>query len=256
MTTECLFCGKKLNYFECFNELGYMKIRHTLTEEEKKAMIITGGLSITSKMPCKSYSLPSSMCKIGRMMKNIKGAVCEHCYTYRYGRYAHVLAKQFERIAKTIDPRWVDAMVVLIKAEKNSVFRWHDSGDLMTVRHLENIVKVCRKTPEVNHWLPTLEADILRRYVDRHGKLDMIPNLVVRLSTPMIDGRPNYKLAKDYGVTLSNVTKKFKKKNIASMTLQEMDNLRLCVSSKQDGHCLDCRKCWSREHHVISYVYH
>jgi len=44
MTTECLFCGKKLNYFECFNELGYMKIRHTLTEEEKKAMIITGGL--------------------------------------------------------------------------------------------------------------------------------------------------------------------------------------------------------------------
>jgi len=190
------------------------------------------------------------------MMKNIKGAVCEHCYTYRYGRYAHVLAKQFERIAKTIDPRWVDAMVVLIKAEKNSVFRWHDSGDLMTVRHLENIVKVCRKTPEVNHWLPTLEADILRRYVDRHGKLDMIPNLVVRLSTPMIDGRPNYKLAKDYGVTLSNVTKKFKKKNIASMTLQEMDNLRLCVSSKQDGHCLDCRKCWSREHHVISYVYH
>ena len=256
MTTRCIFCGKKLNYFECFNQLGYIKIRRHLTEEEKKAMIITGGLETTSKMPCKSFSIPSTMCHIGSIMKNIKGSTCEHCYTFRYGRYAHVLAKQYERIGKMIDPEWVDAMVVLIKGEKNDVFRWHGSGDLMSVRHLENIVKVCQKTPEVNHWLPTLEADILRRYVDRHGKLDKIPNLVVRLSTPMLEGRPNYMLAKKYGVSLSRVTKKYNKKNIASMNLQEMHNLRLCVASKQDGHCNDCRKCWSREHQVISYVYH
>ena len=52
-------------------------------------------------------------------------------------------------------------MVVLLKAENNPFFRWHDSGDIQDVKHLEDIVEVTRQTPEIMHWLPTLETRIL-----------------------------------------------------------------------------------------------
>ena len=50
-------------------------------------------------------------------------------------------------------PQWVQAMVVLI--DKQPWFRWHDSGDIQSLEHLEKIFEVCRLTPETSHWLPT-----------------------------------------------------------------------------------------------------
>ena len=47
------------------------------------------------------------------------------------------------RLARLHDPRWVDAMVVLI--DDAPVFRWHDSGDIQSVQHLKNIFEVCKQ---------------------------------------------------------------------------------------------------------------
>lgn len=218
-----------------------------------EAKEITGGLSTTSKMPCKSYSIPSCMCNIGSQLKNVKGAVCEHCYTYRYQRYAHVIEKQFERYSKLFNPQWARAMAVLIKNENNHYFRWHDSGDIQGQWHLNQILDVVRRTPDVQHWLPTLETRQLIRWVNRHGKFNQFPNLVIRLSTPMVDGKPDEVLAKRLGITNSSVTKD---KTQWDRSTTELANTEFCLAKKQDGHCLECRKCWNPEQQLITYLKH
>jgi hypothetical protein len=37
-----------------------------------------------------------------------------------------------------------EAMATLINSKKPDVFRWHDSGDVQDVDHLEKIFEVCR----------------------------------------------------------------------------------------------------------------
>ena len=90
-----------------------------------------------------------------------------------------------ERRLKALeDPRWVQAMITLIKGHK--YFRWHDSGDIQSMQHLENIFRICRATPETKHWIPTREAQFLKRL-----KLKQVPrNLVIRMSSHMVDQGP------------------------------------------------------------------
>lgn len=221
----------------------------------EEANEITGGLSQTSKMPCKSYSLPSAMCFTGTRLKEVKGSTCEHCYTYRYGRYQHVLGKQIERARAITNKRWVEAMVYLLKAEGNHYFRWHDSGDIQDTKHLEDIIEVVKQTPEIMHWLPTLETRILYKYVNMHGTLDQYPNLVIRLSTPMINAEANTNIAYSLGVLSSRVVKE---KNLAKQTLKVLSERNICPAKTKEhgGKCLDCRKCWNKEYTVIGYIYH
>ena len=220
-----------------------------------EAKEITGGLSTTSKMPCKSYGIPSAMCFTGTRLKKVKGSTCEHCYTYRYARYAHVLTKQIERVRSITNPRWVEAMVVLLKAENNPFFRWHDSGDIQDVKHLEDIVEVTRQTPEIMHWLPTLETRILYKYANLHGTFEQYPNLVIRVSTAMINAKANVGIAQSLGVLSSNVVKE---KNLAKQTLKVLDQRNICPAKteKHGGKCLDCRRCWDKEQVVVGYIYH
>ena len=214
-----------------------------------EAKEITGGLTATSKMPCKSYSIPSCMCNIGSQLKGVKGATCEHCYTYRYQRYAHVIEKQFERYSKLFNPQWARAMAVLIKNENNHYFRWHDSGDIQSLEHIEQIVVACICTPLVAHWLPTLEAGShIATFVQKYGSIDKIDNLCVRASTPFINGRamPNG----NTGVRASRVIaddRTLKKEMLTFM------NDNICPAKLGDGTCGDCRKCWDKDIDIISY---
>ena len=41
------------------------------------------------------------------------------------------------------NPGWVSAMVHLINSKKSKYFRWHDSGDVQDLDHLNKIFKVC-----------------------------------------------------------------------------------------------------------------
>src|SRR5690606_27844936 len=111
---------------------------------------ITGGLSRPRKMPCPGYSLPASACKIGQLLAQVRGSVCESCYAadtpdhirarskarygggYKRGNYAFAnvrtpMARRLQSIRKA---RWVPAMVCLILryAARSGYFRWHDSG--------------------------------------------------------------------------------------------------------------------------------
>ena len=194
----------------------------------KEAIKITDSFTKTSKMPGLSYSLPAWECKTGWKLAQIPGTPCFSCYAKKgnYTRYPAIRAAQYRRLKAIEDPRWVDAMVAVIKRQK--FFRWHDAGDVQSLEHLNNIYKICEATPETRHWLPTREAWI-------KNELDRKPvNLVIRFSPPMmgqrVDTWPNSSMVVDSGAS--------------------------CPAPKQGGKCGSCRQCWDPAVKVVSYGKH
>ena len=204
-----------------------------------EAKEVTGGLSAPSKMPCKGYSIPAAKCGVGSKLAKIKGSVCFECYAlkgfYQFSNVQYALEKRYKSLEH---PKWVEAMVVLIKKQSPDYFRWHDSGDLQGVDHLRRIALVCESTPDCRHWLPTREYSIVEQYCQKYGQLP--ENLTVRLSAHKVDFPAPKKLASRLGVQTSTVaTKKF-----------------TCPASKQDNACGDCRLCWNRNVSNVAYLKH
>ena len=196
----------------------------------KKAKLITGSMTRTSKMPGLSYSLPAWECKTGSKLRKVKGSVCASCYALKgnYTRYKAIKAAQYVRLESLKHPLWTAAMVAQVKRQK--YFRWHDAGDVQDLDHLNKIFEVCRLTPNTNHWMPTREAWV-KEHLPRSPK-----NLVIRFSPPMINQRapeswPNSSMVIDKGY-------------------------HTCPAPSQGGQCGDCRQCWDPKVKVVSYGKH
>ena len=210
----------------------------TLTALKKR----TGGLSVPSKMPCHGYSLPAENCKTGSKLAKNPNSICSICYAAK-GRYLWpTVATALKNRLATIElDTWVDDMVEFIgKKEKSGFFRWHDSGDVQSVEHLENIAEIARRLPDIKFWLPTREYGFVKLYYKRHGAFPK--NLTVRLSAFMKDGAPPKKVAESLGgLTTSGVA---------------TDDSFNCPSSKQENQCGDCRACWDENQPNINYKAH
>ena len=172
--------------------------------KKAEANAVCGTLTQTSKMPCKSYSLPTEACQTGYKMAQIKGSICSSCYADKgfYSMYAKTIKPaQFARLDAvheamkdtTQGDLWVSGMVALIG--NDAFFRHHDSGDLQGVAHLELIARVAQLTPQTRHWLPTREYGMVKQYIAKHGALPT--NLIVRLYH-IIRLRMNQGLAKKH----------------------------------------------------------
>lgn len=207
----------------------------------REAHAIVGGLSNPSKMPGKSYNLSALQCNVGSKLRKIPGSVCSDCYALK-GRYGfrnvqNALDRRRESLS---DPRWIPAMVTLIKKQSPDYFRWHDSGDIQSIDHLAQIVAVCRETPETRHWLPTRERSMLREYLARGDTFP--PNLVIRESAAMVDQIPTLAA----GV-------------LGSIVWQETPpgaGIHQCPAPDQDNNCGACRACWSPKVRVVGYHKH
>ena len=184
----------------------------------KEAWALIGGLSKPSKMPGWSIGIPAKECKTGKKLRQIKNSVCEGCYALK-GCYVFKVVQeaQYKRLEAIQHPDWVLAMATLINSKKPDVFRWHDSGDVQDVDHLEKIFEVCKLTPDKRHWMPTREAWIK----DHMHKAPA--NLVVRFSSPMIDQGP----VKSWANTSTVSTKS-----------------RSCPAPDNNNECGTCRACW------------
>ena len=198
---------------------------------KKEARKITGGLSKPSKMPGPAHNLPAWRCITGVKLQAVKNSVCAGCYAmkgrYRFRNVREALERRQQALT---DPRWVEAMVVLIKGEP--WFRWDDSGDIQSPEHLKNIFEVCKRTPETRHWLPTREAKFLT-LMDP----EVVPkNLIIRMSSHMINQGP----VKSWPWTSTVLT----------------DGNHSCPASKQNNSCGSCRQCWNRDVKNISYGKH
>jgi hypothetical protein len=189
---------------------------------KKEAREITGGLSKPSKMPGPAHNLPAAACKTGAKLVKVPGSVCAGCYALK-GRYRFNNVQQaLKRRLKALEsPLWVEAMTTLIKGQ--DWFRWHDSGDIQSMEHLNNIFKVCKLTPETKHWMPTREAQFLKGL----NPEEVPENLIIRMSSHMIDQGP----VKQWPWT---------------STVSTAPEARTCPAPDQDNDCGSCRACWDR----------
>ncbi len=205
-----------------------------MIQTKKCALEIVGGISRPSKMPGLSIGLPANACKVGAKLRKVSGSVCEKCYTHK-GMYSFPVVQQAQarRLKALTDPLWVESMIKLITGQ--DYFRWHDSGDIQNTKHLANIIQVCLATPKTHHWMPTKEKAIITRWKKKNG--DFPPNLVVRLSAPMIG-----LASKDGGNTSTvHISKPFG---------------HACPAPTQGGICGSCRACWDSSVKNVSYAQH
>ena len=196
----------------------------------KEAWDLVGGLSKPGKMPGWSIGIPAKECKTGVKLQKVPGSVCYDCYAMK-GCYVFKVVQdaQYRRLAAIRSPQWVRAMAHLINSKKPDVFRWHDSGDVQDLEHLNKIYDVCRLTPTRRHWMPTSEA-----WIKDH--LNRAPsNLVIRFSAPMVDQAAPASWKNTSTVVTANAT---------------------CPAPSQDNQCKDCRNCWNKEIKNISYGQH
>ena len=203
---------------------------------KKQASEITGGLSHPDKMPGPAWNIPARRCITGSKLRKVSGSTCSHCYALK-GRYGFpIVQRALERRLKAHDdPRWEDAMVILIGTHE--WFRWFDSGDLQSVKMLQRIQNVCDRTPLTNHWLPTREYGIVQQ------SLEIGPppsNLTIRLSAHLVDQPPQTELAKRLGLVTSTVTTK----------------QATCPAPSQENRCGSCRSCWNKAVANVSYAKH
>lgn len=203
-----------------------------LTQAAAKRMYLDpiGGLSEPSKMPCYSFSIPATYCKVGAALAKVKGTTCSGCYAlkgnYRYPGVKAALEKRFQIMESDLDT-WKQNMVAAISYyEKSGFFRWHDSGDLQSVDHLGAIVWIAEQLPGIKFWLPTREYAIVRKYLNSEEGGPFPTNLIVRLSAHKLGDNhaPNYtgyRSSVDAGTGFR------------------------CPASTQGNKCLDCRACWN-----------
>lgn len=212
---------------------------------KKQASELTGGMTQTSKMPCKSYSLPTENCITGAKLAKDKSSICGNCYANKgfYKMYAKTIKPAQNKRLESIDhPDWVSAMVTLIG--KDQYFRWHDSGDLQSVNHLRKIVEVAEALPNSLFWLPTREYGIVKQYICQYGALPL--NLIVRLSAFYAD-KPVVipKSLQGYAnILASNVHDKAEPVG------------EVCNAPKQGGECRECRACWNSAVKTVTYGLH
>ena len=200
--------------------------------KSSEALKIVGGLSKPSKMPGWSIGLPAKECKTGGKLQKVPGSVCYDCYALK-GCYVFKVVQdaQYRRLAAIKRPDWVQAMAHLINSKKPDVFRWHDSGDVQSLDHLNKIYEVCRLTPSKRHWLPTREAKFLRDI-----NPEAVPqNLIIRMSSHMINQGP----VKSWPHTSTVVQ--------AGKT---------CPAQDQGNACGSCRQCWDKTVNNVAYPKH
>ena len=195
-----------------------------------EAIKITHTLSKPSMMPGFSIGIPAKECKTGAKLRKIKGSVCYGCYALK-GCYVFpdVQAAQYKRLKAIKKKKWIEAMAHQINSKKVKYLRWHDSGDVQDLDHLNKIYEVCKLTPTIKHWMPTREAwisDHVTRAPD---------NLIIRFSMPMVDQAAAGSWPNTSTVVTSGAT---------------------CPAPSQGGKCRECRACWTKSIKNVSYGKH
>lgn len=210
---------------------------------ELAAMV--GGLSEPSKMPGFAYGIPAQACKLGAILAKKVGSVCHSCYALR-GMYVFPAVKNAQarrlQILQADMFAWKRAMVSLLekkyrrKTGDERVFRWHDSGDLQSVSHLQAIVEIANLLPSIRFWLPTREREIVKAFLAT-GKT-FPGNLVVRISAAMVGQEtgplPDGTLGSTVGANTGHA----------------------CPARLQGNACGACRACWNPNVKSVDYPLH
>lgn len=212
--------------------------------EFKQALDLIGGLSNPSKMPWYGWSTPAKNCITGSKLHEQPNTTCSKCYALK-GRYMfpNVQNAMKRRFAALTNPEFENAFVLVLetmykkgkfkrKIKRKTVpenrFRWHDSGDLQGVWHLEMLNRIAKRTPYIQFYLPTREMKMLRDFIVQGGVVE--PNLKIMYSVPLLGARMNSEIGP--GIDQSSVGR------------EDDKTMFQCVAPKQGNQCLNCDKCW------------
>lgn len=204
----------------------------------REAQAIAGTLGKPSKMPGLSYGISAHHCNVGAKLAQVQGSVCHGCYALKANyKYPSVTAAHAKRLAGLSHPFWTQAMILMIERSGTKWFRWHDSGDLQSLQHLSNIVRIAEELPGVSFWIPTREKALVREWQRLHGAFPS--NLCVRVSAAMVDGAAPSGFA-----------------NVSIVVSDATHSSNACPAPRQGNRCLDCRACWDRNVRIVAYTQH
>ena len=205
-------------------------------------------LSKAGKMPCRSWSLQArETCKGAYDMNGEIVEACSGCYALKGNyRFSNVKKSRAHNLQDCKREEWVDDMVV--ELDNDRYFRWFDSGDIDNIRLAKKILEVMKRTPWCNHWLPTrtYKFEAFRKILEQ---MNALPNVVVRYSSDSTNGEKK---------VYDRRGKEIKAKYTSSIlkTYIESKGDHLCPSSQQQGKCLTCRACWSKDVENVNYLLH
>lgn len=204
----------------------------------KQARTVGTVSKANSKMPGTSFAISARRCNVGSKLYEVQGSVCQKCYALRIQNFRKNVDKAWEKnynLAISSDPEaWITGIAYQLQRSGETYHRWFDSGDLQSEGMLDNIVEICKRTPEIKHWLPTREVKVVFNY-----KKEIPENLVVRVSSPMVDDKP---------LNFDNTS------TVHSKTGTPVGHI--CPASQQGNKCGDCRACWSKGVKNVSYPLH
>ena len=212
-------------------------------------------------MPWLSWSIPADRCQVGSRLWDLEGSVCHGCYArtrhYRQGNVTAAMERRFAKLSNL--DSWATSMIRLLRRRAARfrpsggnpwpAFRWHDSGDIQSVEHLDAICRIADgtqdavladgTTSDIRFWLPTREyefaGEVLRRQV--------VPrNLCIRVSAHMVDGPVPDRI----GLPVSSVHTRE----------DRYPDALVCPAFDTGEGCRDCRACWDPAVKHVSYRGH
>lgn len=197
-------------------------------------------ISVTSKLDgIRSWSLqaldtcPGSIAEGGGLVDACKG-----CYatTGNY-RFANVKAPRLHNREDWLRDSWVSDMVKAL--DKDSYFRWFDSGDLYSLELAEKVYAVMAATPWVKHWLPT-RMHKFAKFANVLARMKALPNVAVRFSSDSVTGEHDERHGSTIVPTADDAPK----------------NASVCRAYEHGGKCSGCRTCWDKGTPLVAYVAH
>jgi hypothetical protein len=216
----------------------------------KQAKEIAGPISWASKMPGTGYAHSATACITGSKLAKIPGTPCHNCYAITLQKLRPSVDKGWkanterwnaaQKSKKTLEA-WIEAMVYqIVRYNTDGYHRWFVSGDLQSLEMLEAIVEVADRTPNIKHWLPTQEREIVETYRTKHNYWP--DNLILRMSASKIDG------AIPRG-----------EKNVSSVFTKSVgvpSGATECLAHTRQNTCGPCRACWDTNVKHIAYPKH
>ncbi len=206
---------------------------------------LIGSLSKPSKMPCHGYSLPAHTCRRGSLLRQIPGSVCADCYAlknrYLFDNVQDAMYRRLDAVVSDTTEWQVLITELISRKEHSGYFRWHDSGDIQSVEHLNAINAIALSLPNIDFWLPTRELDMVKQWYST--KPHTANNLVIRISANMVGQRaPRPSLGQGTKITTSTVGRERSAFN--------------CPALSQGNNCGTCRACWDQSVPNVNYKLH
>jgi hypothetical protein len=208
----------------------------------KGIVALIGSLSGPSKMPCNSWSISNKKCIQGMKLAKLLNSICSECYAARGNFLFPVVKAALEKRYEGLSlPNWKELMAELILlSDDTGYFRWFDSGDIQSLKMLEDIVWIAEQLPNIKFWLPTKEWGIVLKYKEKNGAFPA--NLTVRISSYLIESEVTPDTREKLGCPSSSVSRD--------------KNKITCPAYNQGGICAQCRLCWDKNVENVCYKKH